>query len=160
MLFSRFQDVAAITVTVLACGGGWNKEFVTSVPSHTVHKEAAGMPGSYFGSSSVGRAGGCSGHCDGLWLLQGFFREYCVDFTRHQKPLISLLQRPNGGALPSSVKSKYSVPGLHHLKLNLTVNLESRVAFCPFYHLQHPQVFFFNSSLSWISQHMSLMMNV
>ena len=37
-------------MTVLACAGSWNKEFVTSVPSHTVHKEAAGRPCELFWS--------------------------------------------------------------------------------------------------------------
>lgn len=50
VLCSRSQDVPAVALTVLACGGGWNKGFVTSAPSHTVHKEAAGMPRELFWS--------------------------------------------------------------------------------------------------------------
>ena len=40
---------------------------------------------SYSGPRSVGSAGGCSGHCDGLCLLQGFFGGCSVHFTRCQK---------------------------------------------------------------------------
>lgn len=62
--FCTLQGATAVAAAVPASGGGWDKEFVTGVPSHMVHKEAAQCAVSYFGPSGVG--GGCSGLCDGL----------------------------------------------------------------------------------------------
>lgn len=49
---------------------------------------------SYFGPSSIGGSGGCSGLCEGLYHLgggAGFLRAYPVHFTECQKPLINIL---------------------------------------------------------------------
>lgn len=111
---------------VPARGGGWDKELVTGIPSHTVHKEAAQGAVSYFGPSGVGGAGGCSGLGDGLCLSLGCLQGINCSLCRMPRPLItSCPQRQKGGALSSSVNSKNSILVPHHSKLDFMVNLEN-----------------------------------
>ena len=94
VLCSRCQDVPAVAVTVLECGGGWNKGFVTSVPSHTVHKEAAGMPCELFWSQECRQ---CWRLFRALWWpvpLAGFLRGlfcslYKMPKAFNQPPVLS-----------------------------------------------------------------------
>lgn len=133
VLCSRRQDVTVVAVTVLASGGGWNKGFVTSAPSHTVHKKAAGMPCELFWSQECRQRPeavlGIVMACASCRVSSG-----AVLFTLQDAKSLwstSCPQHWNSGGLPSSVNSKDSILGPHHLKLDFTVNLESRVTFCP-----------------------------
>lgn len=130
VLCSRCQDVPAVALTVLACGVVETKDSWPALLPTQFTRRQQGMPCELFWSQE------CRQHrrlFRALWWpvpLAGFLRGLFCSLYKMPK---AFDQPPVLGAWTVEVcltqfKGFYSEP--HHLKLH-TVNLESRVTFCP-----------------------------